>query len=88
MPVRKLQSGHIHTRIVQRAQTKLGSVGAALIYRRGPLQCGEQGFGAVWDSNSFLEDDRLCAHFLAVEVFVSAVVGAKSGTFQGRTSER
>jgi|SRR5580700_9016921 hypothetical protein len=59
----------------------------ALIHWSGLLQCGEQILGAVWHGHRLVEDNRFGADVLPVEVFVRAVVWAKSGTCQGDAGE-
>jgi hypothetical protein len=59
---------------------KSGGLFAASVYWGGFLQCREQCLGAIWHWHSLLENNGFCANFLAVQVFVGAVVGAKGGT--------
>src|SRR5215475_10793107 len=61
------------------------------VFWRSFLECRDQFLGADWHGFGLFEDNRLGAYFLAIQMFVSPVVGAQSGTFErnaGKESTR
>src|SRR6516164_9535551 len=81
-------TSYLGSRLIYFCKARLnGLIAAAFVYRGGLLQCCEQVLSAIRHWYGLVENDGLGTDFFAVQVFVRAVVGSKSGTRKRDASE-